>query len=279
MSKRKILSSAVSYMIISLLILYIVFPLFWCFLVSFKNEVQVFRIPLKFWPTPPTLNNYFKLFDRGNMLFFARNSIIVALITTSVVFFLAIPAAYGFAKFKFPAANMLLMLIMLLRMVPGIMFNVPYFLMLQKLSLLNSVPGLALCYISGGALLSIWLLQVSFRAIPVEIEEASIIDGLGVIGRIVKIVIPISMPSIVTALLFVFLGAWNEFLLAATMLKRPELYTIPVGISVLSQALNNRVYWGEIMANATIYIVPVMFATFYFQRGLVQGISEGGVKA
>ena len=159
-----------------------------------------------------------------------------------VSLFVAICAAYGFARFTFPGSKAALSGILLLRMIPGIMFYIPYFLMITKMGLLNTHLGVMICMIPGNVLFATWILQGFFRTVPVEIEEAAEIDGLGVMRRLLLIVIPISVPAIVTAMLFTFLGSWNEYLLSSTLLRDSALFTMPMGIEKFSSAVNERIY-------------------------------------
>jgi len=272
-------STYISYVILTIFALYITFPLFWAFVSSLKTELQIFRIPLEFWPKPPTLSNYGNIFNRGNIFQYMSNSAIVAVSTVFIALCISIPAGYGFAKFKFPGSSLLLVLFVLLRMIPPIMFNIPYFLMMSNANLLNSYIGLILVHLPGAVLMGTWLMQGYFRSVPAEIEEAAEIDGLGVIKRLIMIVLPISLPAVTTVALFNFLGSWNEFMMASTIVRTDQMFTMPVGIRMLSLMQQQRTFWGIIMANAVVYILPVLVVTFLTQKGLIKGITAGAVKA
>jgi multiple sugar transport system permease protein len=277
-AKWKRPATYLSYFLLIVLVFFLVFPVFWVFITSLKYEAQTFRTPLEFWPNPIVLSNYTDLFAEGQLMLFMKNSLIIAIPNVFVSTVIAICAGYGFAKFKFAGRGVLMSLILLLRMVPGILFFIPYFLMITNMGLLNTHLGLIICSIPGSVLFSTWILQGFFKSIPNEIEEAAEIDGLGVFRRLFFIVVPISIPAIVTAMLFTFLGSWNEYLLASTLLRDMSLFTMPLGIKQFSNAVNERIYWGKIMANATIYLLPVLLFTFISQRGLVKGLSAGAVK-
>lgn len=278
-AKWKRPSTYLCYLLLILLTFFLVFPVLWVVITSLKTDSQTFAIPLEFWPDPATLNNYYDIFATGEIMTYMKNSLIIAIPSVIISIFVSICAGYGFAKFTFPGSKAALSGIMVLRMIPGIMFYIPYFLMITRMGLLNTHIGVLICMIPGNVLFATWILQGFFRTVPVEIEEAAEIDGLGVLRRLLLIVLPISTPAVVTAMLFTFLGSWNEYLLSSTLLRDSALFTMPMGIKQFSNAVNERVYWGKIMANATIYLLPVMIFTFFSQKGLVSGLSAGAIKA
>lgn len=278
-AKWKRPSTYLCYLLLLILVIFLVFPVFWVLVTSLKTDAQTFAIPLIFWPRPATLQNYVDVFSGGELLTYMKNSLIIAIPSVVISLFFAICAAYGFARFTFPGSRAALSSILLLRMIPGIMFYIPYFLMITGMGLLNTHTGVIICMIPGNTLFATWILQGFFRTVPVEIEEAAEIDGLGVLRRLLLIVLLVSAPAIVTAMLFTFLGSWNEYLLSSTLLRDSALFTMPMGIEKFSSAVNERIYWGKIMANAAFYLLPVLIFTFVSQKGLVSGLSAGAVKA
>ena len=168
-AKWKRPSTYLCYLLLLILVIFLVFPVFWVMITSFKTDAQTFAIPLVFWPEPATLQNYKDVFSSGELLTYMKNSLIIAIPNVLVSLFVAICAAYGFARFTFPGSKAALSGILLLRMIPGIMFYIPYFLMITKMGLLNTHLGVMICMIPGNVLFATWILQGFFRTVPVEI--------------------------------------------------------------------------------------------------------------
>ena len=274
---RSILSRVGTYSVLAVVSVLIIFPLFWMALTSFKSEVQLFSIPPIVLPEPFTLSNYETVLKNGSFVTYFGNSIYIALLTVGISTLLAIPAAYGLARTRFYGSKLVTGLIIFMRMVPGITFCIPYYMLMRSLRLNNTHWALLVMYIPSQLLMSIWLMRNFFLSLPAELEEAADIDGASLLRKIFAVVVPISLPSITTAVLFAFLQAWNEYLLATTMVRSPELWTMPMGMAAYTSAF--RIYWGELMTNATLYTVPVIVFTVFAQKGLISGLTVGAVKA
>jgi ABC-type glycerol-3-phosphate transport system permease component len=265
-----------TYLILTLMGIFILFPLVWTFLTSIKNENQLFSIPPEILPSPATLKNYKDVLKDGSMMVYMSNSLIVSVGTTLLAFLIGVPAAYGFAKYRYRFSGMLFGFAVAIRMVPTIVLSIPYFLMMRDLELLNTKLALIIVYLPLELTLMIWLLEGFFRQIPKELEEAAEIDGLNAFSKLVRIVIPISLPSIAIAALFSFLISWNEFLLASTLTRTSAAQTMPVGIAGFVTVF--QVYWGKLTANGILYILPVIVFTFIAQKGLIKGLTAGAIK-
>ena len=195
---------------------------------------------------------------------------------TAIGFVLAVPAAWGFAKFSYPGSSGLLSFIVVTRVFPPIALALPFFLQFRALGLIDTPLGLIVAYVPIILPLMIWILTGFFRDFPNELVEAARIDGLGVVGTLLRIVVPLSLPGLSVAALFGFLVAWNEFVIALTITRTPAAQTMPVGISSLITQFQT--LWGEMMAVAAIYLLPVLAVTIISQRGLVSGLMSGSTK-
>lgn len=255
----------------------IVFPLLWMALTSFKSEIQLFSIPPIVLPQPWTLDNYHTVFENGTFVTYFGNSVFIALITVLISTIIAIPAAYGLARAEFFATKMLSGFIIFMRMVPGITFCIPFFMLMKSLGLNNTRTVLIVMYVPSQLLMSIWLMRNYFKTFPIELEDAADIDGASLLKKIFVVVAPVSLPTISTAVLFAFMQSWNEYILATTMVRSPELWTMPMGMAAYTGAF--RIYWGELMTNATLYTIPVIIFTIFAQKGLVSGLTMGAVKS
>ncbi len=250
-------------------------PVFWILSTSFKSDAEVLVTPSTLLPRDPILDNYATALG-GDFLSFMSNSLIAASGATLLCLVLGIPAAFGFAKFGYRGSGGLLAFIVVTRVFPPIALALPFFLQFGAIGLIDTPFGLIVAYVPIVLPLMIWILHGFFRNFPDELLEAARVDGLGVLPTLIRIVIPLSLPAIGTATLFGFLVAWNEFVIALTLTRTPAGQTMPVGISGLITQFT--VLWGEMMAAAAVYLLPVLVVTVLTQRGLVSGLMAGATK-
>jgi multiple sugar transport system permease protein len=204
------------------------------------------------------------------------NSLIAASGATALGLLLCVPAAYGFAKFKYRSSAALLSFAVLTRFFPPIALALPFFLQFRLIGLIDTPFGLILAYIPIVFPLMIWILEGFFRDYPDELLDAARIDGVGVVGTLLRIVIPTSLPALGVATLFGFLVAWNEFIIALTLTRTPAGQTLPVGIAGLITQFQT--LWGQMMAVAVVYLLPVLAVTLIAQRGIVSGLMSGATR-
>lgn len=273
--KRRI-SNAYTYLVMILISIFMMFPFLWLVLSSVKTEVQLFEVPIKILPDPFTMQNYKDVIGDGSMFLYMKNSLIIGLATTALTLIISIPAAYALAKIRFRIGKIFFILILVIRMVPGITQLLPLFQILSRLGLINTRTGLIFAYLPGSVIFAVMLLRTFFMEFPQELEDAGKIDGLGIMGVIRFLVIPIALPGIASATLMTFLGAWNEFMYASVIIRSPELKTMPLGIQ--SYVSTFQIYWGKLTANAVIYVLPVILFTVFASKGLIQGMTAGAVK-
>lgn len=255
---------------------FMVFPFLWLVLSSLKTEVQLFEVPIHILPDPSTLQNYRDVIADGSMFMYMKNSLIIALITTAITLVISIPAAYALAKIRFRAGTVFFMVILVIRMVPAVTQLLPLFQILSKFHLINTRTGLIISYLPGSVIFAVMLMRTFFMEFPQELEDAGKIDGLGLLGVIRRLVIPISLPGICSATLMSFLSTWNEFMYASVIIRSPELKTMPLGIQ--SYVSTFQIYWGKLTANAVIYVLPVIIFTMFASKGLIKGMTAGAVK-
>ena len=205
-----------------------------------------------------------------------KNSLIVSVGTTIAGLGLAIPAAYGFSRFKFSGRNPAMFAFLLVQMFPGIIILVPYFMVMKSLGLLDSHLGLILAYSVTALPLCVWMLKGFFDTVPIELEEAALLDGCSRFEIFVEIILPLSLPAVAVTALFSFLAAWNEFLLALTFNSSNDMYTLPVGLASMISSTSQS--WGDFAAASILVSIPVVLLFILFQRFLIEGLSAGGVK-
>jgi ABC-type glycerol-3-phosphate transport system permease component len=250
-------------------------PIYWIVSTSVKPTAEILVTPTRLFTTRPTLEHYGVALS-GDFRSYLVNSLIAAGGATFCGLLLAVPAAWGFAKFAYPGSNALLSFTVVTRVFPPIALALPFFLQFRGWGLTDTPLGLVIAYLPIVLPLMIWILTGFFRDFPDELVEAARIDGLGTLGILGRIVIPLSLPGLGVATLFGFLVAWNEFVIALTLTRTPAGQTMPVGISSLITQF--QVLWGEMMAVAAIYLLPVLAVTLLTQRGLVRGLMSGATK-
>lgn len=251
-------------------------PIVWIFTTAFKPTSEIFAIPPTLLPQAPTTSNFESVFTDGVILKMFGNSLFVGVGATLVSLLLGVPAAFGFAKFRYRISGLLLGGALITRMFPPVALALPFFLQFRQLGLINNTAGLIIAYIPIVLPLVIWMLEGFFRDFPDEILEAARLDGLGTLASLWKIVLPLSRPSIGVAALFGFLAAWNEFVIALSLTKTPDAQTMPVGIA--SYITQFQTIWGQMTAASVIYLLPVLIITLIAQRGIISGLMSGATK-
>ena len=255
--------------------LYCLVPFLWFTMTSFKTSAELAAIP-PVWLPSFHLSFYESAVRQYGLLRYVLNSVVVASSATLVTVIVASLAAYAIARFNTAWVRFYLLLLLMISMFPQIAIAGPVWKILDRLNWLNTYHGLVAAYISLSMPLAIWILTTFFREVPVEIEEAALIDGCSRLQVLYKIVWPLSAPAIFTAALLVFIHTWNEFFFALIIMTNPDVQTLPVGIALFPGEYT--MPWGEIAAASTIATIPLILLTLIFQRGIVRGLSAGAVK-
>ncbi len=268
--------------VLSVACLIAIFPILWIVSTSFKNQFDVVSTRIELIPSRPTLENYENLFDPATAAggFFWNwlgNSLLVAALTTALSVFLAATAAYGLSRYRFWGRGPAINLFLVSQMFPAVILLVPLFQLLGiQLRLLNTPWALVLAYSTTAVPFCVLMLKSYFDTLPIELEEAGRIDGLGPLGTFYRIVLPLSTPGIAVTAFYAFITAWNEFLYALVFLTRPESFTLPIAVQLfINQFTQN---WGGAMALSVIVTLPVMAFFYLAQRYLISGLSTGGIK-
>jgi len=281
MKKRRFL--IMIYFLNAIIILWTVAPYLWLIISSLSYKIDLLTVPLQWIPRRLTLENYISLFvDRGSTsgnvsLFLAslRNSAIIAFSSTLLAMSLGTLAAYALARLRFPANNLILLLMMGGQMLPPIAIVIPLYVLLRSLKLLDTHIGLILVYQSFILPLVVWLLRSYFASIPSELEDAARIDGSSYVGALFRIVLPLSAPGLVSVAVFAFIASWNEYLYAF-IYTNIAAKTLPVLIGEFSTKLG--LEYLRIAAAGVLASLPPVLLAFIFQRYIVQGLTAGAVK-
>lgn len=260
---------------LALLLVFAIFPFYWAVVASFTPESVLFQSPSLF-PRAGTLEHYRALFSERDFWVPIRNSLVVAGSTTILCVTVGAFAAYALARLDFPGKRPMLAFILAVTMFPQIAIVSPLYLLLRKVHLINSYPGLVLPYVTFAMPLAVWMLVGFFKQLPRELEEAALVDGASRWQALVKIILPLAGPGLATTAILTFLYCWNEFLFALSFTLGPERQTVPVAIALFRGQY--QIPWGQILAAAIVATLPVAMVILAFQRRIVQGLTAGAVK-
>lgn len=264
------------YGIVVVIVVIAVFPFYYAILTSFKTGTSIFRI--NYFPVDFSLQNYYSVMGGANFFRSVLNSVLIAGLTVVFALFLAVTASYALSRVRFRGRALLLMTILGVSMFPQIAVLAGLFELVRFMGIYNTPWAMILSYTIFTLPFTVWVLTTFMRDLPVEIEEAAIVDGATPWVIITKVFMPLLWPALVTTGLLAFIGAWNEFLFALTFTISETQRTVPVAIALLSGASEQEIPWGPIMAASVMVTVPLVILVLIFQRKIVAGLTAGGVK-
>lgn len=265
----------IRYLLVLLVIAVSMIPLFWIVLTSFRPRSEMFTIPIEIIPSTVTLENYEAVISQGNFMQYLFNSIVVCLATTFLSLVLATLGGYGWGKFDFFGSGITVVYIIVTRVIPSVAIVVPLFFILNELTLINTYSGLVLSYFVLTVPLATWLLMGFFENIPDNLLRAARIDGLSEFRIFYSVALPLVKPGIIATGVFSFVMVWQEFLFATTFMQTENMYTMPVGLFDLTTRYT--IQWGELMAAAVIFILPVGLLFVALQKYFIRGITGGDI--
>lgn len=257
-----------------------VFPVYWMIMSSFKPNNEVRTSDVSFWPETFTLRNYeIVLFEpaRSQFLPALGNSLLVTISTVVIALVFAFLASLAVTRFRFRSRKSFILAILIIQMIPAEAMIVSTFRVLDSWSLLNTIAGLTLVYVATVLPFTIWTLRGFVNGVPIELEEAAMIDGCSRSGAFWRVTFPLLAPGLVATGVFGFIQAWNEFLLALVVNSRPEMMTLPVWLRTFQQATQTT-NWAAIMAGSTLMAIPVIIFFLVVQGRMSSGLVSGAVK-
>ncbi|NBX15234.1 MAG: carbohydrate ABC transporter permease [Betaproteobacteria bacterium] len=277
MINRSKWATAFIYLASICVVLVSVYPFVYAVSTSLKSGTALFNTQLL--PRDADLRNYRALFEGAQP--FGRsllNSIMVALLTVSLALLMGVTAAYALGRIRFKGKGLLLVCILSVSMFPQVAVLSGMFELIQSLGLYNKAIGLVLPYTIFTLPFTVWILTTFMRELPIELEEAAIMDGCGPLRIIFQVFMPLLWPALVSTGLLAFIGAWNEFLFALTFVINDTERTVPVAISLIAGTTAFEIPWGTIMAGSVVVTVPLLLLVFFFQKRIVSGLTAGAVK-
>ena len=281
-----------TYACLGLWMLFAIFPIAWSYLASLKTPEAIFQLPPQLIFTP-TLHNYAVVFgleigsefetvsatEASNIVSqfprFFLNSLIVSSGTTILSLVIGCGAAYSLARFRYAAKRYILLGIIFIRMIPGIVLVIPFYVLWRSLGLMDTHIGLILSYLSFNLPFTIWMMRGFFLDIPVELEDAAMIDGASRIGALTRIVLPLAAPGMAATAIFALLLSWNEFLFAVLLTANNAKTLSP---AILSFVTDKAILWGRLYAAGCTIMLPVLIFSLSVQKYIARGLTGGAIK-
>lgn len=275
MSKNKLQKTIIILIAYSLFVL-LVFPYFVMLITSLKDKTEMYKIPPTFFPQNWTFENFIDIWTVIPLSSYLLNSLIIAVGTTVLALLCALPAAYVLARLKFSGKNLYIYIIIVTQMFSPIVLLVGLYREIQFFGLMDSLFSLILVNTAFNQAFAVWILYGYFSTIPYELEQAAWIDGCTRMQALRKIVLPNAMPGIVTAVIFVFIAAWNEFVVALTFISTETTKPLTVGIHAFFGKYD--IQWQYLFATSLVATIPVIILFLSIEKYLVAGLTAGGVK-
>ncbi len=252
------------------------FPFFWMASTSFKPPSEVFAQPPSFIPHQVTWDNFKRLFTSTHFLIYFRNSILVSGCTVLLTMIVSAIGAYSLTRYQYPGREKIAGLILCTYMFAPIMIVIPFFILAKKIGIENTHFALVLAFTSFCLPFTLWLMRAFFKTIPIQLEEAALVDGADRIRAVIHVVLPLALPGIIATSIFTFILAWNDYIFTRILITSDELKTLPVGVQDLFHSA--LIDWGLIMSAGMMITIPALLFFVTIQRYLIRGWGAGAVK-
>jgi trehalose/maltose transport system permease protein len=268
------------YILLAFIMIYLIFPFYWAFRSSITPDNDLFKTPVQYFPTSPTLDHYEAVFRDGDFMRALLNSAIVAGSVTILSLIIGAFASYALGRFKFRGRTPVLYIVLSMTMFPQIAILGSLYTMVNDFGLYNTLGALILTYLVFTLPFTVWVLTSFFQQMPRELEEAAYVDGATPLQTFYRVLLPLAAPGLVTTGLLAFISAWNEFLYALSFTQTPENFTVTLAIFRFAPDTPGgfQIAWGQIMAATIIITIPLVVLTLIFQRRIVAGLTAGAVK-
>ncbi len=259
---------------VAIVIIVALLPVVWLLMTSFKKPVDVYAMPPKIAFTP-TVENYVTLFVERNFLHYLNNSIVVSFFATFICVFLGALVSYVLSRYRIKKKENIAFWFLSLRMLPPIAVILPYYLLFRNLGLLDSRIALVLVDITITLPFSVWMMKGFFEEVPIEYEEAAMVDGCTRFQAFLRIILPLVRPGLAATAVFSLIFTWNEFLFAL-IVSGEGAKTLPVGVTGF--VTFEGIKWGLLAAGGVFIIAPILIASLFIQKNLIRGLTFGGIK-
>ncbi len=275
---KKTAGQIVKYLALALLVMILLFPIWWMLVGSLRPYYTLISLDdVAFYPKNFTIENYIKIFSQAKYLRYFANSFIVSGGTVLVTLLIAIPAAYSFSRFKFGGKSAVLSAVQSVQMFPIVVILISLYTFYKQWGMLNTYRGVILADVTFALPLSITLLKSFFDTVPSALDESAKIDGAGRLRTMVQVILPLVLPGLVAVAIYTFLNAWDDYLMALTIVRIDEKRTLTVGLaqSFMGEYSND---YGALMAFSVAGSLPIVLLFIFFQKYMVEGLTAGAVK-
>ena len=275
-SRKKKIIGFIEYFILVFCSLLVIIPILWMVSTAFKSEPETIKIPPNWIPKQPTGASFRRLWSEYPFLLYFRNSGIIVFGSMILSTIAASFAGYGVTRFRFKGKQAFLTFTLTTQMFPSIMLLIPYYKVLSVYNLNNTLLGMILVYVSFTIPFCSWMMTGFFKTIPLELDEAAIIDGCSRFTIFYRIILPLTLPGIAATAIYSFNTGWNEYLFAQVLINDPSLKTVPVGIAELNGQY--KILWNDMMMASLISSIPLVIVFLFFQKSFISGMTAGAVK-
>ena len=262
--------------LLALMLVWTLVPFYWMIATSLKKDREIYGFEATLIPHQPTLANYARLFAKTPFILYLRNSTIIAVGTTVASLVFGTLGAYALARLRFPGRKVIARGLVFTYLVPPALLFIPLFAVMSTLRLVDTHHGLILTYLSFSVPFCTWLLMGYFRSVPLELEEAALVDGCTRLGSLVRVILPMSLPALAVVAFFAFTQSWNEFLYANVFVNSVEVRTVTTGLTLF--IVEDVFFWGPMMGASFLSAPPPLLIYLIFQRWVVKGLTLGAVK-
>ncbi|MDN4618041.1 carbohydrate ABC transporter permease [Paenibacillus sp. PsM32] len=277
-SKRKQwIVQSITYIVLIGFSFYCLFPFLWMVVTSLKPDNEIRTLTPSFLIQHPTIEHFTNVLTSSSFLTFFKNSVYVSLVVTAASLIISIFAGYALSRFvRFRGVKLFGVAMLLSQMIPGVLLLIPLYLTMKELHLINTYSSLILAYTTFTVPLCTFMMKGFFDSIPIDMEESAEIDGCTRVGTIFRILLPVSLPSLVSTSMFGFLNSWNEFMFGFVFINDEQHRTLTPGIYLFKGLYQTD--WGSMMASSVLSVLPVVIMFLFLQRFLVEGMTAGAVK-
>jgi len=274
---KTVAGSALRYVFLTLLAMFILVPIAWMLSTAFKTEPQTYMPSPSWIPSPFTFDSFikfWKIYDFGRM---TLNSLITCAFSTLICVAASCLSGYGITRYKFRGKKMYMSFLLVTQMFPSVMLVVPFYSILSTYHMNNTLLGLIIVYAATNVAFSTWMMVSYFKTIPIELDEAARVDGASAFYTFWKIILPLTLPGIASVSIFTFINGWNEYMYSAVLMSKDSLKTLTVGIVSLNTQY--QVKWNDLMAASSFSCLPLIILFVCFQRYFIAGMTSGAVKS
>ena len=263
-------------LLLAVMLVWTLVPFYWMIATSLKTDREIYGFDATLYPHRPTLAGYARVFTTTPFAKYVRNSLIISLSNTLASLVFGCLGAYALARLRFPGRALVARGLVFTYLVPPSLLFIPLFAVMSTLRLTDSHEGLILAYLGFTVPFCTWLLMGYFRSVPLELEEAALVDGCSRMGSLLRVILPMSLPALAVVAFFSFTQAWNEFLYAQVFVNSVEVRTVTTGLTLF--IVEDVFFWGPMMGAAFLATIPPVAIYLVFQRWVVKGLTLGAVK-